>query len=126
MCDNFHFDMVGVPMTLALQVAFSDHNKAVAWAERPGKNAKAKKLVLFWTVKDSASSDLNRFPSPIDAEAAVALITGWLKEQDYGPQPDHDGDNHKGCRVYNEDWGHVDGDWSAFAAIEPEWLMFGK
>src|SRR5690349_24893058 len=46
-------------------------------------------------------------------------LEAWLAEADYGPQPDHDGDNSKGWRIYNEAWGHVDNLWGAIVAIQP-------
>lgn len=49
-----------------------------------------------------------------------------IAHADYGRQPDHDGDNEKGWRLYNETWGMVGGDHSAFAAVEPAWAMYGK
>jgi len=64
--------------------------------------------------------------TPIDAERAVIHVLDWLSATDYGPQPDHDGDNGKGWRVFCEGWGHVGGDYHAFVAIEPRYAMYGK
>lgn len=39
---------------------------------------------------------------------------------------DHDGSNHKGFRIYNEDWGRVDDDSYSIAAIKPIYIWYGK
>lgn len=41
-------------------------------------------------------------------------------------EPDHDGDNDKGFRLFTESWGQVFGEYQAFVAIEPIWAMYGK
>ncbi len=135
MSDNHHFDMTDVPLSLALQVAFSQNPTAVAWAELPtdqknqspggvwGASQAKKRLVLFWLERKDISHPL---PAKLGPEAVEPFVRAWLDGADYGPQPDHDGDNGKGFRVYNEAWGHVAGDNGAFVAIEPVWLMHGK
>lgn len=125
--DNFHIDMTGVSIELALKVAFSGKKQAVGWAEFPANpkllvDLTQKRLVLFWYKDESMTS----FPAPLDEAGVFSLVNSWLSAQDYGPQPDHDGDNGKGCRVYNEAWGHVASKHGAFVAIEPAWLMYGK
>lgn len=71
--------------------------------------------------------EVNAFPGKgIGHEAVWPFIEAWLKEADYGSQPDTDGHNSKGWRIFNEGWGHVCGMWQAFVAIEPEWLTYGK
>lgn len=83
------------------------------------------KLVLYWT-KPSNCKDFQAGLFPLNLEQAVAMILGWLESVDYGREPDHEGDNSKGWRVYNEAWGHVDNQWEAFAAVEPVWAIHGK
>lgn len=133
--DNFHFDMTGVPLADALKIAFcgSPGNKAVGWSVldaddtetvegQHGHTSSRKRLVLFWHESGGGTP----LPAPMDAEAAIPFIKAWLAEADYGKQPDHDGDNGKGWRIYNEAWGHVARNHYAFVAIEPEWIMYGK
>lgn len=78
--------------------------------------------MLYWTFSDN----MIPFPGPLDAEQVESMIRAWLAEAPYGLEPDHDGHNTKGWRVYNEAWGHVNTEWQAFVAIEPVWLMHGK
>lgn len=136
MSDNFHFDLTGVSLPLCLQVAFAGRRKATGWAEVPipteaeGSPAKIwgagrgtpKRLVFYWV----AAEGVTPFPVPMTAEGVEPIVRAWLETAQYGPEPDHDGDNDKGFRVYNEAWGHVGGMYQAFVAIEPIWLMAGK
>lgn len=56
----------------------------------------------------------------------MTAVRAWLEAVEYGPEPNHDGDNKKGWRVFNERYSHVSGLWQAFVAIEPVWLEYGK
>lgn len=128
--DNFSFDITGASLELSMKIAFTSHSKAVGWVEMPrcwdlpggGGVIHKPRLILFWT----NSPKSQKFLAPMDSETIVSTVRAWLALQQYGSQPDHDGDNGKGWRVYNEDWGHVAGMWEAFVAIEPEWIMYGK
>jgi hypothetical protein len=125
--DNFHFDLTGVSLAKCLDIAFegAPGGKAVGWAVMDGKaelKQNPQRLVLFWSMEEPAIA----LPAPMTAEDAEPFVRAWLKEQDYGPQPDHDGDNGKGWRVYNESWSMVAGKHRAFVAIEPCWIMYGK
>ena len=122
MIDNFHIDITcqgSKPMLLALEIAFTNcpGNKAIGY-----RVIKDKGLVLYWTEADNVTP----FLSKMTFSEVEPLVQGWLKEQDYGEQPDHDGSNGKGWHVYNEAWGHVNNEWEAFVAIEPAWAMYGK
>lgn len=137
MSDNFHFDLTGVPLDLCMQVATSQHNRgAIGYRiqTEPSTDYRARewkpatpagRMVLYWAEPESGVQ-INLFPAKLAADDLVPLIKAWLSEQDYGRQPDHDGSNGKGWRVYNEGWTHVNGEWQAFAAIEPAWLEYGK
>ena len=63
---------------------------------------------------------------PHDLKEATRFVFGWLRRADYGPEPDHDGHNQKGFRVFNEQWGHVAGYCYAIVGIQPAWAMYGK
>lgn len=81
-------------------------------------------------VKSPPVKKLEVHPFPFKmkrVEDLLPFVTGWLKETDYGNEPDHDGSNGKGWRVYNHNWGQVIGCGSySFVAIEPAWAMYGK
>jgi hypothetical protein len=70
---------------------------------------------------------LTLFPTPITLERAAEIAFDWLAQQKYGPEPDHDGNNHKGWRVFRDAWGHIDGcGYQSFVAVEPLWMEYGK
>ena len=79
-------------------------------------------MILLWT----AERDAVPLPTPMGLEAITGVVTGWLKDVPRGKQPDHDGSNGHGWRVFNEAWGHVFGHHYAIVAIQPAWAMYGK
>lgn len=102
---------------------------ALSLFDPPGKKvvgykATAKRLTFFWMESSSAGYTKLLYPLTIPQAADFAL--GWLATVDYGREPDHDGSNGKGWRLFNDTWGRIDGDSYAFAAIEPAWAMYGK
>ena len=146
MSDNFHFDLTGIPLDKCLEVA-TLHHKAIGYREQirtRGENWGVQvppikvegigatkfrpidvRLILFWS-DQSINDPINRFPAVMGPAELEPIIKAWLAERQYPPEPDHDGSNHKGWRVYNEQWGKVNDEWQAFAAIEPVWLEYGK
>lgn len=64
----------------------------------------------------------------MDAKAATEVADNWLRHSaEYGEQPDHDGSNGKGWRVFTDStWGHVFGMYQGICGIAPEWAMYGK
>lgn len=117
--DNFKFDMTSEGADTL--------KKALSLFSPPGRNVTGyrtdgAKLVFYW--HDSPRS--TNLPFPMTLEQAADFANGWLEHVDYGDEPDHDGDNGKGWRLYCEPWGYVDGDHYAFAAVEPVWAMYGK
>jgi hypothetical protein len=80
-------------------------------------------LILYWAMSDKAAP----LPYEMGAVETTNFVWGWLeKNAPLGRQPDHDGDNGKGFRIYNESWGHVGGEYQAFIAITLIWAMYGK
>lgn len=79
-------------------------------------------LILAWYADDGFQA----LPYPHDRDAAIQLITGWLKTVDYGEAPDHDGSNGKGWRIFNDSWGHVAGSHYGVLGVQPAWAMYGK
>ena len=119
--DNFRFDMTSEgseTLKAALALFNPPGRKVTGYSEEPGK-----KLVFYWS---NTSPRATKLPFPMTLEQAADFAIGWLEHADYGREPDHDGDNGKGWRLYCEDWGHVDHDHYAFAAVQPVWAMYGK
>jgi hypothetical protein len=79
-------------------------------------------LILLWHNEEGAT----QFPYEMDLKEAYQFVIGWLKRANPGPQPDHDGDNNAGWRLFTEDWGHVWTSTHAIFAIQPAWAMYGK
>jgi hypothetical protein len=118
--DNFRIDVTSntdEALASALTIAFGHHSRAVGFRVVPEKG-----LVLYWAEK----AGITPFAFKMAAQDVLPVIKGWLAEQDFGKQPDHDGDNGKAWRLYNEAWGHVGNDWEAFLAVQPAWAMYGK
>ena len=139
-----------VNLTNLFKIVFGEHHKAVGYAIRDAvegerwdaekylkdpKTAhlmnwyvkpKPKRIVLFWAENSGNKKDLIPFPFKMDATGAADFVFRWLGEVDYGEEYDTDGHCEKGWIAYNEQYGHVDNDWSAFLAVSPEWLIVGK
>lgn len=79
-------------------------------------------LILLWHEEKGALP----LPYPMELDEAIPFVIGWLKKAPYGEQPDHDGDNGAGWRVYTEAWGHVAGHAYAIVGVQPAWAMYGK
>lgn len=120
MSDNFHFDISCAPLDATLAIAFvgSPSGKATHWRA----DEDPQRLILAW----HEAPGFVPLPAALDAEGALVFIKAWLADARYGLQPDHDGDNGRSWRVYNEAWSHVDHCPYAFVAIEPRWAMYGK
>jgi hypothetical protein len=121
--DNFHFDITGAPLEEALAIAFLGAAGGVAAAWRAEQGDGTPRLILAWSDQAEGFQPL---PAAIDAAGAAPLIVKWLRDQDYGPEPDIDGSVAKGWRVYCDSWGKVDGHAYSFVAIEPVWNLYGK
>ena len=79
-------------------------------------------LIFYWD-KNSNETPL---PYPMEEEDCFNFIKGWLKNVEKESEPDHDGDNHNGWRVFNENWGAVLNNNYAVLAVQFEWAMYGK
>lgn len=120
--DNFHIDITSEgPLIKAMEIAFGKYRTAEAYAIDPGKG-----LVFLWAKKDTLGAVRVDLPFKMDAAGAADFDTRWLAEADYGRQPDHDGDNEKGWRLYNEGWGRINGYDYSIVAVKPAWAMYGK
>ena len=107
-------------LSLALQLVWRNCAGAAAvWYK-----IKDNTMFLYWA--DPKDKDAVQLAYPHNLEQAVNFIHGWLNAIGYPPQPDHDGDNGKGWRVFNEAWGHVCNSPYGFVGIQPVWAMYGK
>lgn len=135
--DNFGIDITGEGrkiFTQAMEIAFSQHPHAL------GYRIDGSRLIFLWvasryTAGNNSSNALDpavvAFPFKMDASGAAEFANRWLAEQDYGEEPDHDGSNGRGFRVFNEGWGHVKlmsgaTEHYAIVAVEPAWAVYGK
>lgn len=98
----------------------TQHSYMMGWGVPP----KSERLVFFWTKREV--SDFVGLPFQLDAKGIADFSMRWLKETDYGEEPDTDGHNQPGWRAYCESFGHVDSDWGAFLAVSPKWITYGK
>ena len=118
--DNMHIDLslVGLEeFRLAMKIACSKHSHVIGY--RIHENT----MILYWAKNDNCIL----LPYEMDVNQVVNFVWGWLEKTPPNyPEPDHDGDNGRGFRVYNESWGHIKGEWQAFIAIMPIWAMYGK
>jgi hypothetical protein len=141
--DNFQFDITAWKghhdfdmLAHCLKLAFGNNKNATHWSQEAGVMAPVEcgrsfamwktppKLILHWYA--AGEPNLTPFLSPVGWEAATVSVKAWLDVQDYANEPDHDGDNSKGWRIFNEAWGHIGTYRGAICAIEPAWLMHGK
>jgi len=80
-------------------------------------------LVLYWT----AAKGSQKLPYSLTVTDAVPFVSGWLASNgDLGPEPDHDGDNVRGWRVFTNYWGHVAGSSYSIVGVQAVWAMRGK
>jgi len=121
--DIFRFDLQGVPLDVALPVAFL-HDTAEGWKIERNSETGVQRLVFLRWFEEKKENQ--KFPVKMTAEMVIPLLEAWLRDVDYGDAPDTDGSAKKGFRVYNELWSIVGHDVSAFAAVEPVWLVYGK
>lgn len=117
--EDFRFEIASDrKLTEILELAFSRHSTAAGWKEQNGA------FVLSW--HNPAGAGWNAFPAPLAAKDLEPLVISWLKNQNYGYEPDTDGSVRKGFLVYNERYGRIADDPYAFVAIKPEWIVYDK
>ena len=109
---------------------------AIAFINAPGHKAygfcvdKKIGLILYWFEADKAEP----LPYAMDINQAKSFVWGWLeslKDEDFSEYTfDHMSnlklDKKRGFRIFNEDWGHVNGQSYAFVAILPTYTLYGK
>jgi hypothetical protein len=120
---SFRIDMTAegdVLLAKMIDLVFTHNNQTVtSYVIRDNK------MIFLWGDYEDIA-DRVVFPFTISAEFAGHLAVNWLKVADYGVEPDHDGLNHKGWCLFNENWGHVIDIHSAIIAVKPAWITYGK
>lgn len=84
-------------------------------------------LILYWTAPHLQGA--SKFPGKMGVDALVPFIESFLSAvpRDKRAQKlDHDGSSGEGWRLFNEAWGHVNGEWEALCAVEAIWAWYGK
>lgn len=88
-------------------------------------------LILMW--HENHPMTLPLIAPMNEADAISDQIYAWLKTQDYGREPDHDGSNHKGWRVtnrgpkVNEDtYFNTDSTPYDVLCVHPHWIEYHK
>lgn len=123
--DNFQFDITSDGNLEQWLTLCMSHNRRSVGYIVDKRVSGPDRLIFFWT-EPEANERINVFPGSADAKLLSAIIQSWLDEVPYGGQPDHDGSNKKGFRLYNEAWGHIGSHREAFLAVEPAWALYGK
>lgn len=122
MSDNFRFDIAGASLSAALGIATTHYSRVKGWRVET-LEGKPPRLILYWTEAKNATP----LPAPLEGEAIVTFVRAWLDATKASTDTMwHDVETGQGNRVYNEDWGHIGSDHSAFVAIEPYLLLYGK
>lgn len=138
--DNLHFDItgeLGSDMESAFMIAtrggrrtavgYKILEKRLEKIARPGRSdipiQIEKTLVFYWVT----AHEVQMLPFELDVKGMIDFTTRWLGvNPPVRPEPDHDGDNGKGFRIWCDSWGHVNSEYQAFVAIKPEWACYGK
>lgn len=122
MSDNFHIDVRTrglAALKAALTIAFSEHRKIQSYRVDPVKG-----MIFYWVTE---GANRNTLPFILDGERGAEFAHRWLEETaEYPAEPDHDGSNSKGWRVYTDAWGSVNGEDYSVCAVQPFWMAHGK
>ncbi len=119
--DNFKFDMISKG-----SADFKTALKLFNYKTVVGYRVHEEKGLMLYHAKVDASKDMILLPYEMTIEQASDFAYGWVVNMKIEDEPDHDGSNGKGWRVYNESWGKVNGEWQCFVAIQAVWAMYGK
>lgn len=123
--DNFKIDIISdnrETLLMAMKIAFMNNGgptKGYVITDEYG---------LIFLRYPSSTKGMHEIPFPfsMDAEMATEFALHWLRECEYGQEPDHDGHNKKGWRLYVKDWSMVGQYWNSICAVKPQWTMYGK
>lgn len=119
--DNFSINVVGEGVDM-LKKILSVYEGVAAYGYVKSKDND--KLVIC----GSPAHEVIEFVSVVSASDLAETLHQWLMTTaKYPHQPDIDGDCHKGFRLFNNNWGSVEGFRNCgIFAIAPEWTLYGK
>lgn len=121
MADNLRFAVNGAGQDrLERAMEFANVEFSVGYADDNGK-----RLIFF---RYGGDDRMTPFPAPLTMRECAMAAMKWLEfKANYGREPDHDGANRAGWRVYNDAWARIEGyDHHTFMAVSPCWMMYGK
>jgi len=77
--------------------------------------------ILTLLLADCLREDYTALLFPLQGDDIINFVHGWLKNNsDPGPEPDHDGDNKSGWRIF------IPQGSAATFGIQGVWAMYGK
>lgn len=124
MMDNFHINVISEGrdnLKRCFEIILDKYTRIT------GYRISLEKGLIFLQYDDlTYNKDNMKLPFTLDVDGATDFAMRWLSAQDYGNEPDHDGDNGKGWQIYTEGWGHVGSDYHSVCAVKPAWAMYGK
>lgn len=91
-----------------------------------GSDQPGVKTLILLSMPEHDSQEL---PFPLSLEQATAFVGDWLEsldDKEFEPQPDHDGSNYRGWRMFTDCWGHVAEFHCGIVGVQPVWSMYGK
>jgi hypothetical protein len=125
--DNFKVEVISYGddhLEAAICICLDEKDTVDAWSINPEC---PDKLWLFqWVLEGYKKHEFNRFPCPMDRRAVIEFVKGWLRGQDYGGKPDHDGSNSKGFLLTNGSERGWTSNYGVILTVEPCWAMHGK
>ena len=124
--DNRRFDIIDQDRLREWIACCVGRQTAIGWSAHARDENGPARLLFFWMAPPKVVRGFTNLPFKATDQDIAIITQRWLDEANYGPEPDHDGDNGKGFRLFCEDWGHVDGHPEAFLAVTTAWAMYGK
>ena len=121
-----------IALDLLLLDEYGNEIKVNGWEMHPQKGFILKKVVREGDKSFTDNMGVSKF---ISKEDLVELLWEWLDSDEsndietngeWESNHQHDGHNTKGWKLYSEDWGKVDGDWTNIAAFKRIYCWYGK
>ncbi len=73
----------------------------------------------------TVTDTLTALAYPHDSEAVYEFVRRWLQHADPGPEPDTDGSNSKGWKIFTAPHAQGSGCYASLA-VQPCWITYGK